>query len=197
LFTDVGLPGGMNGRKLAEEARLRRRNLRVLFTTGYARNAIVHDGRLDPGVQLITKPFTYAGLAAKIRDVLDARVDSANILVIEDEVLIQMLTTECLEELGFRVEVAGSAVEAKAKLQSLVGKIDAAIVDVGLPDAHGDSLVVALRIIDPALPIVIASGHDDATLRNRFDGYSVIGFLSKPYTLEQLRCALRSVGILN
>jgi PAS domain S-box-containing protein len=197
LFTDVGLPGGMNGRKLAEEARLRRRNLRVLFTTGYARNAIVHDGRLDPGVQLITKPFTYAGLAAKIRDVLDARVDSANILVIEDEVLIQMLTTECLEELGFRVEVAGSAVEAKAKLQSLVGKIDAAIVDVGLPDAHGDSLVVALRIIDPALPIVIASGHDDATLRNRFDGYSLIGFLSKPYTLEQLRCALRSVGILN
>ena len=57
LFTDVGLPGGMNGRQLADEARRRRPHLRVLFTTAYARNAIVHDGRLDPGVELITKPY--------------------------------------------------------------------------------------------------------------------------------------------
>jgi CheY-like chemotaxis protein len=71
LFTDVGLPGGMNGRQLADEARRRRPDLRVLFTSGYARNAIVHHGRLDPGVQLITKPFTFAGLAAKLRQVLD------------------------------------------------------------------------------------------------------------------------------
>jgi CheY-like chemotaxis protein len=71
LFTDVGLPGPLNGRQLAEEARQRRPDLRVLFTTGYARNAIVHQGRLDPGVELITKPFTYAALARKIRGVLD------------------------------------------------------------------------------------------------------------------------------
>jgi PAS domain S-box-containing protein len=72
LFTDVGLPGGMNGRQLAEEARRRRPGLKVLFTSGYARNAIVHHGRLDPGVQLITKPFTFAGLGAKLRQVLDS-----------------------------------------------------------------------------------------------------------------------------
>jgi PAS domain S-box-containing protein len=71
LFTDVGLPGAFNGRQLADEARKRRPDLKVLFTTGYARNAIVHHGRLDPGVDLIVKPFTYAGLAAKIRAVLD------------------------------------------------------------------------------------------------------------------------------
>jgi CheY-like chemotaxis protein len=70
LFTDIGLPGGMNGRKLADEARRGRPELRVLFTTGYARNAIVHHGRLDPGVELLTKPYTYAALAAKIRAVL-------------------------------------------------------------------------------------------------------------------------------
>ncbi len=46
--------------------------LRVLFTSGYARNAIVHQGRLDPGVELLTKPFTRAELAARVRDVLDA-----------------------------------------------------------------------------------------------------------------------------
>ena len=72
LFTDVGLPGGMNGRQLADEAQRRRPGLKVLFTTGYARNAIVHHGRLDPGVDLIPKPFTYAALAAKVRRVLDA-----------------------------------------------------------------------------------------------------------------------------
>jgi CheY-like chemotaxis protein len=71
LFTDVVLPGGMNGEQLAAEAHVARPGLKVLFTTGYARNAIVHQGRLDPGVRLITKPFTYADLAARIRDVLD------------------------------------------------------------------------------------------------------------------------------
>ena len=71
LFTDIGLPGGMNGRRLADEALRRRALLKVLFTSGYARNAIVHHGRLDPGVQLITKPFTFAALGAKIRQVLD------------------------------------------------------------------------------------------------------------------------------
>jgi PAS domain S-box-containing protein len=71
LFTDVGLPGGMNGRQLADEALRRRPALKVLFTSGYARNAIVHHGRLDPGVQLITKPFAFAALAAKVRSVLD------------------------------------------------------------------------------------------------------------------------------
>jgi CheY-like chemotaxis protein len=73
LFTDVGLPGGMNGRQLADEAQRRRAGLKVLFMSGYARNAIVHHGRLDPGVELIVKPFTYAGLAAKVRRVLDAQ----------------------------------------------------------------------------------------------------------------------------
>jgi PAS domain S-box-containing protein len=73
LFTDIGLPGGMNGRQLADEARRRRPALKVLFTSGYARNAIVHHGRLDPGVEFLVKPFTYAGLAAKVRHVLDAR----------------------------------------------------------------------------------------------------------------------------
>jgi PAS domain S-box-containing protein len=72
LFTDVALPGGLNGRQLADEARNRRPRLKILFTTGYARNAIVHHGALDPDVELIGKPFTYANLAAKIRQVLDA-----------------------------------------------------------------------------------------------------------------------------
>ncbi len=71
LFTDVVLPGGLTGAQVAAEAREIQPGLKVLFTTGYARNAIVHNGRLDPGVQLITKPYSFADLAAKVRDVLD------------------------------------------------------------------------------------------------------------------------------
>jgi PAS domain S-box-containing protein len=72
VLTDVVLPEGMNGRELAHAARARRPELKVLFTTGYARNAIVHHGRLDPDVELLAKPFTYEALAAKIRKILDA-----------------------------------------------------------------------------------------------------------------------------
>lgn len=71
LFTDVVLPG-KTGRVLADAARLLRPDLRVLFTTGYSRNAIVHQGRLDADVQLISKPFTFDQLAARVRDVLDS-----------------------------------------------------------------------------------------------------------------------------
>jgi signal transduction histidine kinase len=71
LFTDVGLPGGMTGRQLVEAARVERPSLKVVYTTGYARNAIVHGGVLDPGIELLPKPFGYAALAAKIRTVLD------------------------------------------------------------------------------------------------------------------------------
>jgi CheY-like chemotaxis protein len=70
LFTDVALPGGMNGRELADAARGRSPAIKVLFTTGYARNAILRHGALDPDVALIVKPFTYANLATRIRDVL-------------------------------------------------------------------------------------------------------------------------------
>jgi PAS domain S-box-containing protein len=195
LFTDVGLPGGMNGRQLAGAARNLNRKMKVLFTTGYARDAIVHAGRLDPGVQLIAKPFTYAALSAKVRDLLDARATASRILVVEDEDFIQMLLSTQLEDMGFEVEMAGSATAAKNKLALLRGQVDAAIVDLGLPDAPGDSLVKELRTLYPTLPIVIASGYDQATLRSKFSGQQAIEFLSKPFSAEQLEAAIRDLGI--
>jgi PAS domain S-box-containing protein len=70
LFTDIVMPD-LNGARLAEEARRRRPGLRVLYTTGYSRNAVVHNGVLDPGVHLIMKPFSLEALARKMREVLD------------------------------------------------------------------------------------------------------------------------------
>jgi CheY-like chemotaxis protein len=72
LLTDVVLPG-MNGRRLADEVIARANGTKVLFMTGYSRNAIVHHGRLDPRVEMIQKPFTEAALAARIRELLDRR----------------------------------------------------------------------------------------------------------------------------
>jgi nitrogen-specific signal transduction histidine kinase/CheY-like chemotaxis protein len=70
LLTDVVLPG-MNGRQLADEIAARRANVKILYMTGYSRNAIVHQGRLNPGVDVIQKPLTQESLAAKIREVLE------------------------------------------------------------------------------------------------------------------------------
>jgi PAS domain S-box-containing protein len=73
IFTDVVLPGGVSGRQLADEARKRAPGIKILFTTGYTRNAIVHNGTLDPGVELVTKPFTMAVLARKVLEMLPGR----------------------------------------------------------------------------------------------------------------------------
>ena len=70
LITDVGLPGGMNGRQVADAARVRRPGLKVLFITGYAENAAVGNGHLDPGMQVLTKPFAMTALAQKIQTLL-------------------------------------------------------------------------------------------------------------------------------
>jgi signal transduction histidine kinase/ActR/RegA family two-component response regulator len=75
LFTDVVLPQGMNGRMLAREAAALRPALPVLFTTGYAKNAIIHNGQLDPDVQFLAKPYTQQDLARKLRAVLDAAAE--------------------------------------------------------------------------------------------------------------------------
>ena len=73
LVTDVGLPGGMNGRQLADAARLLRPDLRVLFITGYAENAAIGNGLLDPGMQVLAKPFPMEVLATRIKDMIDGR----------------------------------------------------------------------------------------------------------------------------
>ena len=71
LVTDVGLPGGVNGRQVADAARTTRPDLKVLFVTGYAENAVVGNGHLDPGMQVITKPFGMSALASRVRDIIE------------------------------------------------------------------------------------------------------------------------------
>ena len=195
LFTDVGLPGGMNGRQLADEARRRRSKLKVLFASGYARNAIVHDGRLDPGVELVTKPFTQDVLAARVRDILDAGSTNGRVLVVEDEVMIQMLAVQYLEERGLKVDVAGSATDALNKLRLIPGGVDAVVIDLGLPDRPGDVLVREIRSLFPAMPVILASGAHQAELQKLAKEQPHIVTVGKPYTAQTLLAALRTLGI--
>ena len=73
LITDVGLPGGMNGRQLADAARQLRPGLRVLFITGYAENAAVGNGHLEPGMHVLTKPFSMERLASRVKTLITDR----------------------------------------------------------------------------------------------------------------------------
>jgi CheY-like chemotaxis protein len=75
LFTDLVMPG-LSGRAVAEEAQAARPDLKVLYTTGYTRNAVVHNGVLDPGIAFLQKPFTIEQLALKVRQVIDGPTTS-------------------------------------------------------------------------------------------------------------------------
>jgi CheY-like chemotaxis protein len=77
LVTDVGLPGGMNGRQMADAGRVTRPDLKVLFITGYAENAILRGGQLAPGMAVLTKPFPVETMAARIRSMIEATREEA------------------------------------------------------------------------------------------------------------------------
>jgi CheY-like chemotaxis protein len=84
LFTDVMMPGLMNGRQLAEEAAKRRSPLGVLFTSGYTENAMMHQGRLEPGVHLLAKPYRRSELARMIRVALDTEPERVGVRELRD-----------------------------------------------------------------------------------------------------------------
>lgn len=116
------------------------------------------------------------------------------ILVVEDEILVRVFAVDALEDAGFRVEQAGTATDAMRTLRS-AGDIQAALVDVGLPDRPGDQLAGEMRAVRADLPIVIASGRSEGELRERFAGDAHIAILVKPYTAAMLIHALASLGV--
>ena len=111
LFTDVVMPR-MSGSELAAEARRMQPGVKVLYTSGYTRNAVDHNGRLDPGVEMIAKPFTFEGLAQKVRDVLDS--GDGSVLVVDENRADLEIARKALSQSGFHSEIAATATEALA-----------------------------------------------------------------------------------
>jgi signal transduction histidine kinase/DNA-binding response OmpR family regulator len=198
LFTDLGLPGTMDGRALAERVRTIRTSLKVLITTAYAGSALIHEGRLDPGVELLSKPFTFAALASRMRELLDRRDDQqqgGRILVVDDEVMLRMLVVDTLAEGGLQAEEAGSFQEALAKIRSVGDKLAGAIIDIGLPDRPGDELIADIRTLWPCLPIILASGYASEAIRKRFAQDARLQIVGKPFDPDALFSALEGFGI--
>ena len=130
-----------------------------------------------------------------MRDIIDAKSTPARVLVVEDEVMIQMLAVEYLEEVGLKVDTAGSATEALNKLRLIPGGVDGLVIDMGLPDRRGDALVREIRSVYPSLPIVIASGRAQEEVRVLLTQSTRIAFLHKPYTADELYAALGAAGV--
>lgn len=134
-------------------------------------------------------------LTIKLCNLLDDSPMNPYILVVEDEVLVRMVTVDDLKLLGCRVEEAATAKEALHKINALGTKLDAAIIDLGLPDQKGDTLVKEFRRLRNDIPIVIASGYGDALVRKQFSNDHFISFLEKPYLSNQLIEALEKIGV--
>ena len=216
LFTDVVMPGALRSTELAQKAKAFNANIGVLFTSGYTQNAIVHGGRLDPGVELLSKPYTREALARKVRHVLanhkhiaqlKAKIAEAaakqttavpakpaasvsnttplQILLVEDEPIIRLNTTNLLQKLGHSVVAAASKAAAMTALQTRT--FDVLLTDINLPDASGFQLAIEAKKIMPAISIVYATGEILAD-----DKLNDATVLNKPYTIQTLEAAIRN-----
>ena len=206
LFTDVVMPGPVSTREMARRARELHPNLAVLYTSGYTQNAIVHNGRLDDNVFLLSKPYRRDELASKIRSMLEPRRAPAaapqpapdntgnqaakrhgKILVVEDEPLILMATMTYIEEIGLQGIEASNGEQALSILQG-DPDISVLLTDLGLPGMSGQQLIEAALGLRPDLKIVVISGRsaEHAAGQNAFQAE----YLPKPFTPDQLQRVL-------
>jgi len=116
----------------------------------------------------------------------------SKVLLVEDEVLVAALAVDALEELGYRSVEATTAKGAR-EIASSGAALAFAVIDVGLPDGRGDALALELRGMRPDLPIIIATGYDGAHLDERLRRHAHTAVLGKPYDIEQLKAAIKSI----
>ncbi|RKH32664.1 response regulator [Corallococcus sicarius] len=212
LFTDVVMPGPVRSTELARQARELLPDLEVLFTSGYTENAIVHGGRLDPGVSLLSKPYRREDLARKLRALLrqreqrlaekavkppapvPSRVMEADlkgplrILLVEDDPDIRESASELLTDMGHGVRAVESAEAARTALGE--APFDVLFTDVTLPGISG--VVLAREAVKqyPSLRIIIASGDSRAVTSEGGRELERVVLLPKPYDLNQIERAL-------
>ena len=213
LFTDVVMPGPLRSPELARKAKERLPNLAVLFTSGYTENAIVHGGRLDEGIELLSKPYSREALARKIQYVLRnqrqrreaepvspqaaqrRRADegqndasgSLRVLLVEDDALIRLSTVDMLESLGHSVEEAGDAPAALERLDT--GVFDVLVTDVKLPGMSGEDLAQRAAQRRPGLGVVFATGYQMPPGAGQMLQGAVV--LQKPYDERSIGAALK------
>ncbi len=126
---------------------------------------------------------------------LDAAAPTGRVLLVEDEALVRMVAAEILADAGLAVVEAGTVAEAVRAVDETPGGWAAAVLDFTLPDGSAADLARRLREASPGLPLLIASGHVEAELRQHFAGLAGVVFIGKPYESRALTEALRRLGV--
>jgi CheY-like chemotaxis protein len=177
LFTDVVMPGPVRAQDLAREAQALKPGLPVLFTSGFTENAFTEEGRLAPGVQLLSKPYAREELARRVRTLLERA--RPVVLVVEDDGLVRMAAVDMVQALGFNAVQAADG-NAALRILEAENRIDILFTDVGLPGIRGPELAEAAVTMRPGLRVIFASGYTDS--------FNVDGAmrLVKPYQQEEL-----------
>jgi signal transduction histidine kinase/DNA-binding response OmpR family regulator len=210
LFTDVVTPSDISTREMARRAQAALPNLAILYTSGYTENAVIHHGRLDEGVSLLSKPYKRDELARKIRAVLAAprsvprpaagvspAADGValrrglKLLIVEDDPLVRLGAADLAQELGCIVVEAPTG---QAALDAIAEDpdIEVMMTDLGLPGMSGGELIVAARRRRPDLGVVIASGSDRDAAKNIASAGQIF-YLAKPYELTAFERVLLTI----
>ncbi|MFC0398796.1 hybrid sensor histidine kinase/response regulator [Paraburkholderia rhizosphaerae] len=202
LFSDVVMPGPVRSTEMAAQARHLLPQLKVLFTSGYTQNAIVHGGRLDPGVQLLSKPYSRDQLAAKIRQILDGEdaaraqalpatarpvdAEPLRILLVDDDANLAEAIDEQLGLLGHQRKRTTSPHEAIDWLGE--APFDVLLTDLKMPGIDGIALAREAAAQRPSICVIFTSGYEMPMLPALPFRWAA---LRKPFTIEELNAVLR------
>ncbi|CAG9229313.1 Histidine kinase [Paraburkholderia sabiae] len=205
LFSDVVMPGPVRSTEMAAQATLLLPRMKVLFTSGYTHNAIVHGGRLDPGVELLSKPYSRAQLARKVRQMLDssdqpsgdqsdalrpASATPLRILIVDDDKNLAEAISEQIGALGYAHKSTTCAHEALQRLSEET--FDVLMSDLNMPGLGGVELAKRAVVARPRIRVLFSSGYEMPDLPAMPFRWAA---LRKPFSIEELGAVLEGFAV--
>ena len=201
LFSDVVMPGPVSSTDMAAQAARMLPHIKVLFASGYTRNAIVHGGKLDAGIELLSKPYSRNQLAQRVRQMLD-RADGASaaarapaawtisgqalrVLLVDDDANLCDAVDEQLSMLGHAAASTTSPHDALQRLRSEA--FDVLMTDLSMPGMDGVELARQAATRSASICVVFSSGHEMPALPSLPFRWAA---LRKPFTIEELGAVL-------
>jgi PAS domain S-box-containing protein len=183
LLTDVVMPH-MTGKELADRLRPLRKEMKVLYMSGYAPDVLTGRGMMEPGGSYIAKPFAREALAAKVRELLGSSRPAPAILVVDDDESVRGLFQHILVAAGFEVVVAADGAEALQKLRTR--EFDLLLTDLVMPEREGLELIMTLRKERPQLKVIAVSGAFGGAFLEAAKEMGAAQTLLKPVVPERL-----------
>jgi CheY-like chemotaxis protein len=190
MLTDVVMPG-MTGAELVERFKPLRPQMRVIYMSGFAADVIAHQGVLDISVDYISKPFSPARLASKVREVLGPPRPAATILVVDDEEGIRNLFQQVLTDAGYKVWLASDGRQALKLLRDT--RFNVVFTDLLMPGRDGTETIRVIRKEYPNQKIIAVSGAFGGALPAPEDTLGADATLAKPVSPDELLAAVQEL----